>query len=54
MDILTGCSCNVKAFFSQGQRKLSVIMRFPYQAGLLKAGFDCNYFTALGYCLCTV
>ena len=30
VDILTGCSCNVRAFFSQGQSKLSVTMRFPY------------------------
>ena len=29
-DILTGCSYNVRAFFSKGQSKLSVIMRFPY------------------------
>ena len=28
--LLTGCSSNVRAFFSQGQSKLSVIMRFTY------------------------
>ena len=31
---------NVRAFFPQGQSKLSVIMRCPYYAGLRKAGFD--------------
>ena len=30
VDILMGCSCNERAFFSQGQSKLSVIMSFPY------------------------
>ena len=55
VDILMGCSCNERAFFSQGQSKLSVIMSFPYYAGLLKAGFDCNYIyhtrLLLMYCL---
>ena len=30
---------NVRIFFPQGQRKLSVIMRCPYQAGVHNAGF---------------
>ena len=33
---------NVRAFLPQGQRKLSVIMRRLYWAGVRKAGFDCN------------
>ena len=33
---------NVKAFFPQGQSKLSVMMRCPYEAGVRKAAFDCN------------
>ena len=33
---------NVRAFFPQGQSKLSVIMRCPYKAGVNKVGFDCN------------
>ena len=33
---------NVRAFFPQGQSKLSVIMRCPYKAGVNKVGFDRN------------
>ena len=33
---------NVRAFFPQGQSKLSVIMRCRYKAGVNKVGFDCN------------
>ena len=33
---------NVRAFFPQGQSKLSVIMRCPYKVGVNKVGFDCN------------
>ena len=33
---------NVRAFFPQGQSKLSVIMRCPCKAGVNKVGFDCN------------
>ena len=32
---------NVRAFFPQGQSKLSVIKRWPYWAGVRKAEFDC-------------
>ena len=35
---------NVRSFFPQGQCKLSVIMRFPYWAGVCKAQFDHNFF----------
>ena len=31
---------NVRAFFPQGQSKLSVIMRCRYKAGVNKVGFD--------------
>ena len=33
---------NVMAFLPQGQRKLSVIMKCPYYAGIRKAGLDCT------------
>ena len=35
---------NVRAFFSQGQNKLSVIMMCLYKAGVRKARFDCTSF----------
>ena len=31
---------NVRVFFPQGQSKLSIIMSFPYYAGVRKAGFN--------------
>ena len=33
---------NVRAFFPQGQSKLSLIMRCPYKAGVRKAGCEYN------------
>ena len=40
---------NVRAFFPQGQSKLSVIMRCPNQAGVCKVGFDCTYVSFNSY-----
>ena len=42
---------NVRAFFPQGQSKLSVIMRcqLAYWAGVRRAGFDCNL-PIIGWC----
>ena len=39
---------NVRAFFPQGQSKLSVIMRCLYQVGVRKAGFDFTSFALQG------
>ena len=33
----------MQAFFPQGQRKLSVTMRYPYKPGVHNAGFDCVF-----------
>ena len=43
----------VRAFFPQGQSKLSIIIRCPYKAGFRKAGFDCTLY-CLDFSLSTV
>ena len=42
MSVLSRLNLEKMMLRLEGQRKLSVITRYPYQAGVRKAGFDCT------------